>query len=550
LKLSKILSDIDILHKRFLEITSDRGHPAKPAAGWMPVDSEGGSTDPDIESVHYNSRNVQQESLFIAVAGHQADGHAFIPEAIGRGAKALVVEKRIEPESVINDRFDLAIAGNGKTVGTRIPVIEVANSRKALSAVSARFFGKPSEGLFVIGITGTNGKTTITYLIEGILREAGIKCGVIGTINYRYAGKIYNNPVTTPESRDLQKILKEMRDNGVTHVIMEVSSHAIDLNRVDHCYFDIAVFTNLTQDHLDYHGSMADYWECKKRLFTELITAGPKKDQAIAVINCNDEKGRELLKSLSCKYVTCGHANENDIKGEDIKQHLSGISGRISVLTGSFDLNTPLTGAHNLENIFCGVGVGAALSIPLPAIKSGIESVSRIPGRLERIPADDQKYIYVDYAHTPDALKNVLSALRALADESSRMICIFGCGGDRDKAKRPLMGETAGNLCDLTIVTSDNPRTEEPMGIIKEILSGIEKLKIRGYGTADLADGLKDKGYTVQPDRKKAIQLGIAVAGAGDTVLIAGKGHEDYQIIGTRTIPFDDRQEVINALAH
>jgi len=339
-----------------------------------------------------------------------------------------------------------------------------------------------------------------------------------------------------------------MHNAGITHVVMEVSSHAIDLDRVHHCDIDIGVFTNLTQDHLDYHGDMNAYWNCKKRLFTEILNSGPKKDRA-AVINCNDPRGKELRELFPVKVYTCGYAGDCMIRPESVKQDLAGISGEIRTPDGGFDLDSPLTGNHNLENILCAAGVGAALELSPDNIGKGISSVTRIPGRLERVPTGTGKFVYVDYAHTPDALKNVLLSLKALAGETTRIICIFGCGGDRDKAKRPLMGETVGKLCDLAIITSDNPRTEKPAEIIEQIITGLKKLKLYRYDAGELPARFTSKGYIVEPDRRVAIKLGIDTARAADTVLIAGKGHEDYQIIGTETIAFDDREVALKALS-
>lgn len=358
--------------------------------------------------------------------------------------------------------------------------------------------------------------------------------------------------MTTPESYDLQKILAEMLKSSITHVVMEVSSHAIDLDRICNCKFDLLVFTNLTQDHLDYHGDMNSYWSCKKRLFTQIPDSVSRNGRVSAVINHNDEKGKELIKLLEASIgkpcvLSAGFSKSNSIWPKDIKHHLNGISSKISTPAGSFEFKSPLVGQHNLENILCATGVGIVLDLSLDSIKTGIEAVCAVPGRLERIPNDINRFVYVDYAHTPDALENVLSALRSAAPD--RIICVFGCGGNRDKAKRPLMGQIAAKFCDLTIITSDNPRTEPPMEIIEQIVHGTKKTIQHVYTPTELSTGFQKKGCVVEPDRKTAIQLAIKVSRPGDIVLIAGKGDETYQIIGNNTISFDDRKEAKTALS-
>ncbi len=484
------------------------------------------SPDPEIVSVHYRAQDVRPGGLFIAIQGLVANGHDFIDLAISKGASVVVTEKAVKKESVI---------------------IEVKNTRKALAAISSSFYSDPSEKLTMIGITGTNGKTTTALLIERILLEAGLKVGVIGTLTYRYSGKTYENPMTTPESLDLQRILAEMFKDGITHVVMEVTSHAIDLERISNCSFDLKVFTNLTQDHLDYHGDMNSYWSCKKRMFTEIFNSVSDNGRVFTVLNHNDEKGKELINVLEAgsgkqSVISVGFSDTNSVWPQEVKYDTDGIRGIISTYAGTFEFKSSLVGLHNLENILCTTGVGVALNLSLDTIKAGIEAVDVVPGRLERIPNDYNRFIYVDYAHTPDALKNVLSVLRSSA--TGRMICVFGCGGNRDKTKRPKMGQIAGELSDLTVVTSDNPRTEQPMEIIDQILDGMFKETSTAYAPSDLKAGFEKKGFVVEPDRKSAIQLAIMASLPGDTVLIAGKGDETYQIIGNNTIRFDDREEV------
>jgi UDP-N-acetylmuramoyl-L-alanyl-D-glutamate--2,6-diaminopimelate ligase/murE/murF fusion protein len=477
-----------------------------------------------ILSIHYRSQDVKPGGLFVAIAGHAADGHDYIDDAIERGAVAVVSQKEIKRIT---------------------PNIRVVDTRRALADIAACFFDNPSERLTIIGITGTNGKTTSAYLVESILQQAGFEVGVIGTINYRYAGQTFDNPITTPESLDLQRILADMLRAGVSHVVMEASSHAIDLYRIRSCRFDVAVFINLSQDHLDFHGDMESYWASKKKLFTEYLVRGPKSQHAVAVINCDNKNGSELVELLNIPVIKTGSRPSDSVYADNAQCDRNGIAGEISMPGGKFHFKSRLVGKHNLENILCAAGVGLALNLPLENLKSGIEAVSVIPGRLEPIENNAGRFVYVDYAHTPDALENVIKTLSAVMQR--RIICVFGCGGDRDKEKRPLMGKIAARLCDLAVLTSDNPRTEDPMAIIAQILDGARKANSRDYSASALKNGFKERGYVVETDRQRAIQLGIAVSEAGDTVLIAGKGHETYQILGTSTIAFDDRQEARKA---
>ncbi len=478
-----------------------------------------------ITSVHYRSQEVQPGGLFVAIAGHSVDGHDFIVDAVNRGAAAIVSQKPI----------------NNAT-----PNVRVTDTRQALADIAAHFYGNPSAHLTVIGITGTNGKTTTAYLVENILQEADLSVGVIGTINYRFAGNTFDNPITTPESLDLQRMLSDMLRAGVSHVVMEVSSHAIDLQRIRGCWFDVAVFINLSQDHLDFHGDMQSYWLSKQRLFTDYLIAGPKQSQAVAVINCQNASGQELARKVTVPVLITGLGPDATVRVQNAHFGRNRIEGEMVTPGGHFHFKSRLVGEHNLENILCAAGVAAALNLSNTDVKSGIEAVSAIPGRLESIENTSGRYVYVDYAHTPDALENVIVALKAVMKD--RIICVFGCGGDRDIEKRPLMGEIAARLCDLAIITSDNPRTEDPITIINHIIEGALKAKGRQYQPADLSNGFKQKGFAVEADRQQAIRLGIVVSQPGDTVLIAGKGHETYQILGSTTIDFDDRHEARQAL--
>jgi UDP-N-acetylmuramyl-tripeptide synthetase len=492
----------------------------------------------EISSIHYRAQDIQPAGLFVAIEGRTADGHDYIGQALGKGAVAIVVQKK-PAQSFLSEN----IAG---TKDEYPVIIQVPDTRTALADLAVCFYNSPSDHMYLVGITGTNGKTTVAYLIESILSAAGFNVGVIGTINYRYANKEFPNPMTTPESLDLHRILSDMLQAGVTHVVLEASSHAMDLYRIRGCRFDAAVFTNLSQDHLDYHGDMQSYWSSKKRLFTEYLTHESQKDDAVAVINCDDPRGAELAGILALKVIKTGSAPECDIKAETSRSGLVGTNGRISIPRGSFDFKTALVGIHNLENILSASGSAAALNISADTIKAGIEALAAIPGRLESIENSSGRFVYVDYAHTPDALENAASALKAIAP--ARIICVFGCGGDRDREKRPMMGEIVARLCDLAVVTSDNPRSEDPASIIDQILPGIAQSKGHRYSTEDLKSGFEKKGYTVEPDRRRAIELAIGASRPNDAVLIAGKGHETYQILGDTTIDFDDREEARKAL--
>ncbi len=488
-----------------------------------------GLKDQMINAIHYDSRKVKPGGLFVAIQGLQANGHDYIDHAVGRGAVAIMSE-------------------NVPSVPSGVSVVEVENARRGLADLSAAFYGNPSRDLFVIGVTGTNGKTTTAYLIESILKVAGHSVGVIGTINYRFNGQTFSNPVTTPESLDLMRILRQMADNGVTHVVLEVSSHALDLDRVASCEFDVGVFTNLSRDHLDYHGDMETYWQCKKKLFLDALARGAKRARAAAIVNLDDVRGRELASQVSVRCLSVGISENCHVRGVNTEVTVEGTFGRVDTPEGHFDFRSPLVGRHNIYNILTATGVAVAMGLPLSTIGEGIERLQGVPGRLESVANAVGFSVFVDYAHTPDALENVLTTLKGLT--FGRMITIFGCGGDRDRSKRPMMGAVAGRLSDLAVLTSDNPRTEEPEAILSDIEAGLA-----AHHGCDKFDpdelfnqGFDRPGYAVEPDRRRAILLGLTAARRGDTVLIAGKGHETYQIIGRRTVSFDDRVEAGKAL--
>ncbi len=481
-----------------------------------------GVEDQIIDSVHYDSRTVTPGGLFVAIQGHRWDGYTYIEEAIENGAVAVLTEKEWSGRPSIS-------------------VAQVENARLALAAVSSAFYGDPCRELCMIGITGTNGKTTTAYLMESILNAAGLEVGVIGTINYRFGGQSFTSPVTTPESLDLMRLLRKMADSGVTHVVLEVSSHALDLHRVAFCEFDVGVFTNLSREHLDYHHDMETYWQCKRELCVGRLGVGSKRGRATAVTNWDDLKGKELYGEVSVPCLRAGLSDDCEIRAQDINLTKDAASGRVRTPEGEFDFTSSLVGKHNVYNILSATGVAIALGLPLDTIQKGIMDLRGVPGRLECVTNDLGLSVFVDYAHTPDALENVLSVLRGLT--SGRMITIFGCGGDRDRDKRPMMGATAGRLSDLVVLTSDNPRTEAPEAILAGIVEGTAAVQSHQYELHELAKGFETPGYVVEPDRRKAIALGLGAARSGDTVIIAGKGHETYQIIGETTISFDDRVE-------
>jgi len=488
----------------------------------------------EITSIHYRSNDVRPGGMFFAIKGQHTDGHRYIRDAVSRGAAVVVVDAAQQRDA-------------RQTLEDEAVVISVEDTRKALAAGSAMFFNRPSENLYLIGITGTNGKTTTAYLVEHLLLESGMDVGVISTINYRYHGKVYDNPLTTPESLELQRILAEMAAAGVTHVVMEVSSHGVALNRIYHCWFDMGIYTNLSQDHLDFHGDMAAYGLCKKRFFTDYLMVGPKQNNAVAVINTDNPKGMEFLDAMkNFKVISVGSNASSDVCARHIRFDQYGMSGEIRFQKNDVQFKSGLIGRYNLENIICAAGAGMALNISPASVSQAIASFENVPGRLERIFNESGRHVFIDYAHTPDALENVLSTLKAVIP--GRLICVFGCGGDRDKAKRSQMGIIAGELSDFVVITSDNPRTEDPDAIIEEIRNGVLTASLKESRPSELENGFLGKGYVIEPDREKAINLGIKISKPDDTLLIAGKGHEDYQIIGTKTIPFDDKKKATAAL--
>jgi UDP-N-acetylmuramoyl-L-alanyl-D-glutamate--2,6-diaminopimelate ligase len=494
-----------------------------------------GPTEKKIEGIAYHSQQVKKGFLFAALRGAEVDGHRFVSDALERGAEAFLLEEERE----IPDKTG----------------IWVADSRRALARVSANFFGNPSSRMRLIGVTGTNGKTTTTYLLESILKKAGRQPGVVGTINYRYGQKSVVSANTTPESLDLQRILHEMVEAGVSDVIMEVSSHGLDLHRVYGCQFDGVIFTNFTSDHLDYHRTLEHYFQSKRKLFSDILTMSPKAGR-FAVTNLDDPKGEAMVEGVRLPVIRYGLDPTSEISADQATSTFDGLSCRIRTPRGSFSLHSKLIGEFNLHNILAAVATGTGLSIPSEVLKEGIEALDGVPGRFEKVENQKGIHVVVDYAHTQDALERVLLGLRKILDGSpkgmspagGKTITVFGCGGDRDRTKRPLMGEMAGKYSDLSILTSDNPRTEDPLAIMNEVEAGLKRLSLEEWSSDGLSRWREKKGYFKVPDRREAIRTAIRLAQPSDTVLIAGKGHEDYQIIGKKKYPFDDRVEARKAM--
>ncbi|CAN5747458.1 UDP-N-acetylmuramoyl-L-alanyl-D-glutamate--2,6-diaminopimelate ligase [soil metagenome] len=466
--------------------------------------------DPAVSGVVYDSRQAAAGSVFVALRGLQADGTAFAREAVTRGAVAVFAEVPEPP-------------------GNRTPWFEVADGRLALAALAAEFNGRPSERLSLVGITGTNGKTTTSYLLAAIFEAAGIKCGRIGTVGYRIGNRELDAARTTPEAPELQRMLRDMVAQGCGACVMEVSSHALVLRRADHLRFTAGIFTNLTRDHLDFHGDMEAYFIAKRRLF-ELLPHG-----AVGVTNADDRRGSEFAASVT-RPVTYAIEAPADVTPGPISYSLDGLTFDIRTPRGTLQIRSKLVGRPNAYNILAAVATAAALDLPFSAIEQGVKNLEDVPGRFQVVSApDDDVRVVVDYAHTDDALKNLLETARPLAQ--GRVITVFGCGGDRDKTKRPLMGAVAARLSDMVVVTSDNPRSESAEQIIEDIHRGIvlpaDRLGPKGQGP-------KATPSLSIVDRKAAIERAVREARPGDLVLVAGKGHEKYQVIGERTVPFDD----------
>ena len=486
-----------------------------------------GPLDREITGIAYDSRKVIPGGLFVAVSGHRQDGHRYIDQALERGAAALVVEK--DPSRV----------PAGATL------ITVPESRPALADLAAAFYGYPGRKLHLIGITGTNGKTTTTYLLEAILKASGIRVGVLSTIEYRIGSRVWPAPVTTPESLDLQYYLSEMVREGVTHAVMEVSSHALEQGRCRGLSFEVGIFTNLTRDHLDYHQNMEGYYQAKARLFFHYLGETSFDPGTRAIINRDDPFGERLWAEAAVPKTDYGMEKATAYRPLTVHSDFQGTRGEIQTPRGIFTVVSPLIGRHNIYNFLAAWAAGEALHLPAEHLQEGIRSLSRVPGRMEPVPGPKDQTILVDYAHTPEALRFALKSLRELT--TKQIITVFGCGGDRDATKRPHMGRIAGEFSQLAIITSDNPRSEDPLNIIAQIEAGPGK-RDAPYDPATLAQIPEQPGYTVIPDRREAIRRAVQWAGSRGVILIAGKGHENVQLVGDRTLPFDDRQEALEAV--
>lgn len=486
----------------------------------------------DVTRLAWDSREVARGDLFIALRGVNSDGHAFVRSALEAGAVGAVLGEAAVFDDLLRH-------------GIRQSLVQVRDTRAAMATIAANLYDHPSEHLKVVGITGTNGKTTTSYLIERIFEQAKLHPGVLGTVNYRFGTHTWPASHTTPESPRIQELLAKMLGQGARSAILEVSSHALLQKRVARVAFDAVLFTNLTQDHLDYHASMEEYFAAKRLLFTECLEDQPGKPNPVCVINADDPWGARLVaecRDAGRQVLAYGlHPSARHEQGEiacdiyplECRWSVGGIKANVRSPWGSFEIHSPLMGEHNVYNALAALAVSRALGVSEQEVAVGLSALNCVPGRLEPVPSTEGVTVLVDYAHTPEALRNVLSAARALT--KGRLYCVFGCGGDRDRGKRPLMAKAVADLADVAVLTSDNPRTEDPRQILADAEAGLS--------------GTKGQDYVVEIDRAAAIRLAIAKAGQGDLVLIAGKGHETYQIVGTEKRHFDDREVAAAALA-
>ena len=482
--------------------------------GQVEVLEQRGTVSRPVHAITDDSRAVTDGSIFVAVKGERVDGHGFVEQAITAGALAVITQAPVASGSV--------------------SFVRVADSRKALGLLGSRFHGDPSARLKMIGVTGTNGKTTTTYLCKALLEGIGRRVGLIGTVGYQIGQETLPAPHTTPGALDLQALLAKMLEGGLTAAVMEVSSHALALDRISGCEYDTAVFTNLTQDHLDFHHTMDEYFEAKLRLFTGL--AGGKKAGKRAIVNLDDPRGATIR--AACPVPVWGYAlkNQADLKAERVHLSLAGTTFTAATPAGSFTVESRLVGEHNVYNLLGAIGVALHEGATTDQIREATAHITNVPGRFERVSSGQDFTVVVDYAHTEDALLRLLTAAQAL--KTDRIITVFGCGGDRDRGKRPKMGRAAVECSDVVILTSDNPRTEDPMAILQEVEIGVRDALARRNHVQ----------YRLVPDRREAIGAAIREARRGDMVLIAGKGHEDYQIIGTKKFHFDDREVAREAI--
>ena len=477
-----------------------------------------GRTDIEVTRLISDSKQAVPGSLFVAIHGQKNDGHQFVSEATARGAVGVIVDRPIQ----------------GINPAT---MIQVLNSRRALALLATKFYGDPSERLRMIGVTGTNGKTTTTYLIRQILKSAGRRVGMLGTISYAIEDEEVTASLTTPDPLTLQSCLAQMNDRGINDVVMEVSSHALELDRVIGCDFEIAVFTNLSRDHLDFHKTMDRYFLAKEKLFLSLREGNKKSESKRAIVNRDDPWGARLVSLKNIPVWSYGMSPPADIWAEKVEMDLQGMRFAIHTPVGSFEVRSPLLGTYNVLNILAAVGVGLQCGIKLEAIQRGILEMRLVPGRFERVDAGQDFSVIVDYAHTEEALDRLLGAAASLS--KGKIITVFGCGGDRDQGKRTPMGRVSARLSDWVIITSDNPRSEEPGSIIEQIEAGVKDM---------IQTGGKAAGYDMIQDRRGAIERAIEMAKPGDVVVVAGKGHENYQLIGHERFSFDDRAVALGSI--
>jgi UDP-N-acetylmuramoyl-L-alanyl-D-glutamate--2,6-diaminopimelate ligase len=488
-----------------------------------------GSSDVDVAGLCYDSRQAKPGYVFFSTARDKERGRANIEDALKRGAR-------------------VAVADEVEDAATRpaMTFVECERPRLLMGAVASRFYNAPSRRLELVGVTGTAGKTTTTYILASIFEAAGLAAGIIGTIGIFARGRTLYHGLTTPESIDFESSLAEMEREAIQHVASEVSSIGIAEGRVDQLSFRACMFTNLGRDHLDYHGTMENYFQAKLRFFTDILPESKSADP-IAVVRGDDPYGKRILDVVKTRKVSFGLDRALDAHAESYSAGLDGIRATISVLGKKIEILSPLIGEINLLNILGASALSVALGIDAAAVAEGVRRCPGAPGRLEAVPATPGVTVLIDYAHKPDALEAVLKTLRSLC--KGRLVCVFGCGGDRDRGKRPIMGEIAGRIADLPVLTSDNPRTEDPLKIIADVEQGLVAAKL-----SRLADvRRKGRGYVVEPDRRSAIKLALEVAEPGDAVIVAGKGHEDYQLVGGRVLQFDDRAvvgDIAEQMAH
>lgn len=488
---------------------------------------EQGHPEVEISGVTCDSRQVKPGDLFAAVRGFRSDGRLFVEQAVASGAAAILTDAPLE-----------------KDCGR--PVVLVEDVRAGMALAAAEVYGRPADEMVMIGITGTNGKTTTTYLLESILNHFGLKTGVLGTISYRFGDRSQAAPLTTPEGPDLQRMLAEMRDAGAGYVVMEVASHALSLRRVAGCRYDLALFTNLTQDHLDYHGDFEAYYQAKRKLFFEYLDGRHLPGGPRAVVNTDDEWGRRLADELGTTALTYGVEGQPSVRVNRIRSHRGGLDVDLETSLGEIKIESRLIGYVNVYNLTAAAATAVAMGLDPSGISAGLSDVTGVPGRLERVGTKNEFLALVDFAHTPDALTRALKA--ALELEPKRLITVFGCGGDRDRTKRPLMGRAVGSLSHLSVVTSDNPRTEDPLKIIEDTEEGMKDLGLERLDPNEVTSSFYRQSYVMIPNRREAIRLAVRIMNPGDIVLVAGKGHEDYQILGREKIRFDDREEVKTAM--